>query len=68
MNGVVPDLSRPGRWFDNAFAESFNDMFGAECLKAYLLLGPKDTQSSSDSARVSAGRLDDAARPELTKT
>lgn len=32
MNGVTLDFSRPGKPTDNAFVESFNGEFRAECL------------------------------------
>jgi putative transposase len=32
MNGVTLDFSRPGKPTDNAFAESFNGKFRADCL------------------------------------
>jgi transposase InsO family protein len=47
MKGVTLDFSRPGKSTDNAFIESFNGKFGAECLNANWLL-------SLDEARASA--------------
>lgn len=35
QKGVVLDFSRPGKPTDNAFIESFNGKFRAECLNAY---------------------------------
>jgi transposase InsO family protein len=34
QNGVKIDFSRPGKLTDNAFVESFNGTFRAECLRA----------------------------------
>ena len=34
LNGVILDFSRPGKPTDNAFIESFNGSFRAECLNA----------------------------------
>ena len=38
LHGVELDFSRPGKPTDNAFAESFNGKFRAECLNAYWFL------------------------------
>lgn len=35
QNGIKIDFSRPGKPTDNAFVESFNGTFRAECLNAY---------------------------------
>jgi putative transposase len=35
QNGVKIDFSRPGKPTDNAFVESFNGTFRAECLDAH---------------------------------
>ena len=35
QNGVKIDFSRPGKPTDNAFVESFNGTFRAECLNAH---------------------------------
>jgi putative transposase len=35
QNGVKIDFSRPGKPADNAFVESFNGTFRAECLDAH---------------------------------
>lgn len=35
MKGVTLDFSRPGKPTDNAFIESFNDKFRAECLNQH---------------------------------
>ena len=37
QNGVKIDFSRPGKPTDNAFVESFNGTFRAECLNAPLI-------------------------------
>ena len=34
LNGVTLDFSRPGKPTDNAFIDSFNGSFRAECLNA----------------------------------
>ena len=35
MKGVTLDFSRPGKPMDNAFIDSFNDKFRAECLNQH---------------------------------
>ena len=37
QNGMKIDFSRPGKPTDNAFVESFNGTFRAECLNAHRL-------------------------------
>ncbi len=38
MKGVTLDFSRPGKPTDNAFIESFNGKFRAECLNAHWFM------------------------------
>jgi putative transposase len=52
-NGAVLDFSRPGRPTDNAFAESFNARFRAECLNQHWFLDLDDAR-----AKVEAWRTD----------
>ena len=42
--GVVLDFSRPGKPTDNAFIESFNGKFRAECLNAHWFLSLDDAR------------------------
>jgi putative transposase len=42
--GVELDFSRPGKPTDNAFTESFNGKFRAECLLAHWFLNLADTR------------------------
>ena len=39
LRGVTPDFSRPGKPTDNAFIESLNGKFRAECLNAHWFMG-----------------------------
>src|SRR5438045_9463274 len=41
QRGVTLDFSRPGKPTDNAFIESFNGKFRAECLNAHLVHEPR---------------------------
>ena len=50
QRGVTLDFSRPGKPTDNAFIESFNGKFRAECLNAHWFM-------SLDDARVENARL-----------
>jgi putative transposase len=52
LNGVVLDFSRPGKPTDNAFAESFNGKFRAECLNASWFLSLNDARSKSEAWRM----------------
>lgn len=45
------DFSRPGKPTDNAFVESFNGSFRAECLNAYWFLSREDAQSKCEAWR-----------------
>lgn len=42
QHDVVLDFSRPGKPTDDAFIESFNGKFRAECLNAYWFLSLED--------------------------
>lgn len=42
QKGVVLDFSRPGKLTDNAFIESFNGKFRAECLNAHWFMSLDD--------------------------
>ncbi len=44
-NGVILDFSRPGKPTDNAFIESFNGKFRAECLNTHWFLSLDDARS-----------------------
>jgi putative transposase len=44
QNGMKIDFSRPGKPTDNAFVESFNGTFRAECLNAHWF-GPWPKQN-----------------------
>ena len=52
MIGVTLGYSRPGKPTDNAFIESFNGSFGAECLNAYWFLGLEDARSKCEAWRT----------------
>ena len=43
-NGVTLDFSRPGKPTDNAFIESFNGKFRAECLNAHWFMSLDDAR------------------------
>jgi len=51
MNGVELDFSRPGKPTDNAFVESFNGSFRAECLNASWFLSLEDARSKCEAWR-----------------
>ena len=51
FNGVKLDLSRPGKPTDNAFIESFNGKFRAECLNQHWFLSLPEAQQEIDSWR-----------------
>lgn len=51
MNGVTLDFSRPGKPTDNAFAESFNGKFRAECLNISWFLSLEDARSKCEAWR-----------------
>ena len=52
LNGVTLDFSRPGKPTDNAFIESFNGSFRAECLNASWFLSLEDARSRCEAWRV----------------
>lgn len=52
MNGVTLDFSRPGKPTDNAFIESFNGKFRAECLNASWFLSLEDARSKCEAWRI----------------
>jgi putative transposase len=51
LHGVELDFSRPGKPTDNAFAESFNGKFRAECLDAYWFLSLDDARLKCEAWR-----------------
>ncbi len=50
-NGVTLDFSRPGKPTDNAFIESFNGRFRAECLNAHWFLSLSDAAEKLEAWR-----------------
>ena len=51
QRGVTLDFSRPGKPTDNAFIESFNGKFRAECLNAYWFLSLDDARLKCEAWR-----------------
>ena len=51
MNGVTLDFSRPGKPTDNAFVESFNGRFRAECLNTAWFLSLVEAQAKCEAWR-----------------
>jgi len=51
QKGVVFDFSRPGKPTDNAFIESFNGKFRAECLNAHWFMSLEDAREKMESWR-----------------
>lgn len=51
VKGVTLDLSRPGKPTDNAFIESFNGKFRAECLNAHWFMSLDDAVRKSEAWR-----------------
>ena len=49
--GVVLDFSRPGKPTDNAFIESFNGKFRAECLNTHWFMSLDDARSKMEEWR-----------------
>lgn len=49
--GVVLDFSRPGKPTDNAFIESFNGKFRAECLNAHWFMSLDDARRKMEEWR-----------------
>lgn len=48
---VILDFSRPGKPTDNAFIESFNGKFRAECLNTHWFLGLEDAREKMEAWR-----------------
>lgn len=59
QKGVVLDFSRPGKPTNNAFIESFNGKFRAECLNAHWFLSLDDARMKMEEWR----RDDNEVRP-----
>jgi len=51
QNNVILDFSRPGKPTDNAFIESFNGKFRAECLNAHWFMNLDDARSKLEGWR-----------------
>jgi putative transposase len=51
QKGVVLDFSRPGKPTDNAFIESFNGKFRAECLNAHWFMSLDDARAKMEEWR-----------------
>ena len=51
QRGVTLDFSRPGKPTDNAFIESFNGTFRAECLNAHWFMSLEDARQKMESWR-----------------
>ncbi len=51
QRGVTLDFSRPGKPTDNAFIESFNGKFRAECLNAHRFMSLDDAQRKCEAWR-----------------
>lgn len=51
QNDVVLFFSRPGKPTDNAFIESFNDKFRAECLNTHWFMGLDGARENLDNWR-----------------
>jgi putative transposase len=51
QRGVTLDFSRPGKPTDNAFIESFNGKFRAECLNAHWFISLDDSQRKCETWR-----------------
>jgi putative transposase len=52
QKGVVLDFSRPGKPTDNAFIESFNGKFRAECLNAHWFMSLEDAREKMEAWRT----------------
>ncbi len=57
LNGVELDFSRPGKPTDNAFVESFNGKFRAECLNQAWFLSLEDARSTCEAWRIEYNEL-----------
>src|SRR6202012_659692 len=51
IKGVTLDFSRPGKPTDNAFIESFNGKFRAECLNANWFLSLDEARAKCEACR-----------------
>ena len=51
QRGVTLDFSRPGKATDNAFIESFNGKFRAECLNAHWFMSLYDARRKCEAWR-----------------
>jgi putative transposase len=51
MKGVTLDFSRPGKPTDNAFIESFNGKFRAECLNANWFMSLDEARAKCEAWR-----------------
>ena len=51
QHDITLDFSRPGKPTDNAFIESFNGKFRAECLNAHWFLGLEDAREKLEAWR-----------------
>lgn len=51
QKGVILDFSRPGKPTDNAFIESFNGKFRAECLNAHWFMNLDDARATMEERR-----------------
>lgn len=51
QKGVILDFSRPGKPTDNAFIESFNGKFRAECLSTHWFLSLEDARQKMEAWR-----------------
>jgi len=51
QRGVTLDFSRPGKPTDNAFIESFNGKFRAECLNAHWFMSLDDARQKCEDWR-----------------
>ena len=51
-NGVQLEFSRPGKPTDNAFAESFNGHFRAECLDQHWFASLEEARQTVEAWRV----------------
>ncbi|MBB6262300.1 putative transposase, partial [Paenochrobactrum gallinarii] len=52
MNAVILDFSRPGKPTDNAYIESFNGKFRAECLNQHWFMTLDDARQKMEDWRV----------------
>jgi putative transposase len=57
QRGVTLDFSRPGKPTDNAFIESFNGKFRAECLNAHWFMSLDDARRKCEAWRTTTSDL-----------